>query len=101
MEMNINYVDLQEAWTRKNEKAIKRNDIQQVCEEVFSATTTFYMQYYLFIKYQIKKPLKTRKVVLKSVRLAIFHIVLPILSTSVFRLLKSSDVDLQVSQTLI
>lgn len=61
MEMNINYVDLQEAWTRKNEKAIKRNDIQQVYEEVFSATTTFYMQYYLFIKYQInKKPFKTK-----------------------------------------
>lgn len=61
MEMNINYVDLQEAWTRKNEKAIKRHDIQQVCEEVFSAATIFYMQYYLFIKYQIKKKtLKTR-----------------------------------------
>lgn len=60
MEININIVDLQEACTRKNEKAIKRHDIQQVCEEAFSAETRFYTQYYLFIKYHITKKFKTR-----------------------------------------
>lgn len=59
MEMNINNVDLQEAWTRKNEKAIKRHDIQQVCEEVFSAATTFYLQYYLS-SIKLKKTFKNK-----------------------------------------